>query len=155
NLFRVPSTELRDRRLLTLASAPIDQIQVRVEGKEPFTVAKQASNAWQVIEPSSFPADPELMQAFLSGLADLEILKFVKDVVTDFSPYGLTRPARTYSLFQKSPGNPATNPLVAQVDFGTPLRDTIYARRADEDSVYEVSGAQYEILPDAPYRLRD
>jgi len=108
-------------------------------------------------EAETVAADEELVEEFLAtNLPQLEIVRFVKDVVTDFSPYGLAKPAQQYLLRTTATNSPAaTNQIVAQIQFGTVLRDTIYARRADETSVYEVGLADFYKLPRSAYELRD
>jgi hypothetical protein len=96
DLVRVPPTEFRDRRLVPLPTADIDLIEV--QGAESFTLRHQTNLSWRITEPIDVPADEELVQEFLAtNLPQLEIVRFAKDVVTDFSPYGLKEPAQRYS----------------------------------------------------------
>ena len=155
DLVRVPPTEFRDRRLVPLPTADIDLVEV--QGAERFTLRHQTNLSWRITEPIDVPADEELVQEFLAtNLPQLEIVRFAKDVVTDFSPYGLKEPAQRYILKTTSTNSAwTTNQIVAQIEFGTVLLDTIYARRADETSVYEVGLADFYKLPRSAYQMRD
>jgi Domain of unknown function (DUF4340) len=155
DLVRVAPTEFRDRRLVPLPTTDIDFVEV--QGAENFTLRQQTNHSWRITEPIDVPADEELVQEFLAtSLPQLEIVRFAKDVVTDFSPYGLAKPIQRYIL-QTTVTNSGTltNQIFAQIEFGTILVDTIYARRADETSVYEVGLADFYKLPRAAYQMRD
>ncbi len=157
DLVQKPYTEFRDRSLLSFRPAAVHRIEGRAD--EVFAVQRSSRNDWQIVEPFQAPADRQLMQLFLEDLARLEIVRFEKDVVTDFSPYGLAEPARQYTLkttLTNSTG--LTNVPLLQVDFGaTPTNelDTVFCRRADENSVYVVAFADMFRLERAAFALRD
>ncbi|MEO8426150.1 MAG: DUF4340 domain-containing protein [Verrucomicrobiota bacterium] len=154
DLVRVPPTEFRDRRLVPLPTTDIELVEA--QGAENFTLRHQTNHSWRITEPIDVPADDELVQEFLAtSLPQLEIVRFVKDVVTDFSPYGLAKPSQRYILKTTATNTTITNQIVAQIEFGTILADTIYARRADETSVYEVGLADFYKLPRSAYQMRD
>ena len=74
------------------------------------------------------------------GLQQMEAVELAKEVVTDFSAYGLASPLRRYTLLtaRTNAAGVPTNQILAQLDFGTREKDRIYARRHDETSVYIV-----------------
>ena len=145
-----PVADLRDRRLVSLPPV-IDTIEVRSE--EPFTVRRQTNDTWTVGE--GWLADPPFVRFWLEHLNRLQV-EFVKDVVTDFSAYGLAQPSRQY-LFKTTVTNAAgpTNLVVAQLDFGTNQADRVYARRTDEDSVYSIRLLDYYRMPSASWQMRN
>ncbi len=150
------STDFRDRRLVTFSPSTIERVEVRAT--ENFVLQRQANQSWQInLGPITFPADPELVGGFLNNVNGLEIATFEKDVVTDFSSYGLDPPRRRYTFVATpaslAPGN--TNPIVAQIDFGTNSGPNVLARRTDEGSLYGLPQASLTRLPDAAYQLRD
>ncbi|MHC1769296.1 MAG: DUF4340 domain-containing protein [Verrucomicrobiia bacterium] len=157
DLVQKPYTEFRDRSLLSFRPAAVHRIEAQAD--EAFAVQRSAGNDWQIVEPFQAPADRQLMQLFLEDLARLEIVRFEKDVVTDFSPYGLAEPARHYTLMTTLTNSTGiTNATLLKVDFGsTPTNelDTVYCRRADENSVYVVAFADMFRLERAGYALRD
>lgn len=155
DLLHVPPTDWRDRRLLAIDPARIDLVEAR--GKENFTLRRDPTRGWQVGDTNEVVADVALVQEFLGVyLPQLEIARFAKDVVTDFAPFGLAKPVQQY-FFKTTLTNAGgvTNTLLAQIDFGTSLIDTLYARRSGEDSVYEVGLADFLKLPKAAWELRD
>lgn len=157
DLVQKPYTEFRDRALLSFRPAAVHRIEARAD--EAFAVQRSEDGSWQIVEPFQAPADRQLMQLFLEDLARLEIVRFEKDVVTDFSPYGLAEPARQYTLKTSVTNSTGvTNATLMQVDFGlTPTNelDTVYCRRAGENSVYVVAFADMFRLERAAYALRD
>ncbi|MFO1501609.1 MAG: DUF4340 domain-containing protein [Verrucomicrobiota bacterium] len=157
DLIQKPHQEFRDRALLSFRPTQVDRIEAKAD--ENFTIQKQANGEWQILEPFRARADRQLMQLFLEDLSKLEIVRFEKDVVTDFAPYGLLQPSRQYVL-KTSVTNAVgvTNQTLVQLDFGQPptnAMDTIFCRRSDESSVYVVPFADMFRLERAAYALRD
>jgi hypothetical protein len=152
DLLSTPYADLRDRQLVAFAPDMIDAIEVRAE--ENFLVQRNANGSWTAGE---IPADPVFMTQWLSLLNQLQAAEFVKDVVTDFAPYGLAPPQRQYTL-RTTITNAAgpTNIVVAQLGFGTnAMSDRVYARRADEDSVYSIRLHEYTYMPKAAWQFRE
>jgi hypothetical protein len=153
--LRAPFVEYRDRRLATFDLAAVDNVEVR--GEDAFALRRDTNGAWRVVEPLNFAADAGIVTNLLLALAVLEVSEFVKDVVTDFSAYGLAKPSRRYAL--KATGTnaagTATNVTLVSLDFGTNSGGTIFARRADEESVYAVPAGNVLHVPEALFQVRD
>ena len=127
-------------------------------GTEQFALEQNPTNhTWKLVKPITQPADHELVQAMLKRLAALEASDLVKDVVTDFAPFQLDEPVASYSLWRVPSEGSVTNTLIARVDFGKLdlEKGMVFARRHDENMVYELVNAQLEILPNRHFRLRD
>ena len=157
-MLRKPFTEFRDRRLLKFAPGEVNRIEVR--GEETFTVLRQANHGWRLGEPYNFPADTALINDLMTTLDGLEVVDFVKDVVTpaDFVNYGLAPPAGQYSLQSSmtNTGGAPTNQVLAQIALGSNLQlDKTLVRREVEDSVYAVARGEIERLPKAAFELRE
>ena len=155
-ILRKPHTEFRDRTLLSFDRAAVDRIEVQAP-RERFAFQRQTNGVWSIVEPFQADADSQIMQEFLDTLGKLEIEKFEKDLVTDFSLYGLSPPARQYVL-KSAVTNAAgvTNQIIAQVDFSTNRVNTVFARRLGETSVYGVSYVDTLRLPhQGAYQVRD
>ncbi|MBI3879713.1 MAG: DUF4340 domain-containing protein [Verrucomicrobia bacterium] len=150
-----PFSDYRDRRLATVDPAQADVLEVRAE--DFFTLRRETNGAWRVTEPLNFAADPEIVNDLVASLGSLEVLDFVKDVVTDFSAYGLAKPARQYALktATTNAGGAPTNTLIAQIELGAMQADRIFARRSDEDSVYAVPLGSVLRLPQSLFQVRD
>ncbi len=151
DLLSIPVSELRDRRLLTLPDN-VDTIEVR--SPQPFTAHLQTNGIWMLGDGQE--ADGLFIQEMLAYLKRLQVSEFVKDVVTDFSAYGLAAPSLEYT-FKTTETNAAgpTNLTVAQLDLGTNQGNRIFVRRTDEDSVYALRPSDVHRLPWAPWQLRD
>jgi hypothetical protein len=149
--------DLRDRRLLSFSAADVETIEVK--STENFVVAKQTNNSWAVVQPRQFAADQHLMGEFFANLADLEIIAIAKDVVIDFSTFGLNNPFQ-YTLKRGGPSrSQSSDQVLAQIDFGRTNTEggnmTVFTRRPNDNSVYEVSFGAYISLPAEAYKLRD
>lgn len=154
NDLRLPYTELRDRRLVTVDESAVDLIEIKAE--ERFVLRRANSNSWQISEPAILPADPGLIADFFLNLNSLQILEFKKEVVTDFSEFGLTPPARQYILKanQTNSAGALAAQTIAGIEFGANDVDKVFVRRGDENAVYAVSLGESLRLPRAAFELR-
>ena len=152
DVLATPYSELRERQLVSFAPELVDLVEVR--GEENFIVRRDATGAWKV---GDGLADPNFTAQWLTLLSRLEVTEFVKDVVTDFASYGLAPGQRHFTL-RTAVTNAAgpTNIVVAQVAFGTNgAEERVFARRADEDSVYAIRPLDYSRMPGAAWQFRD
>jgi hypothetical protein len=152
DLLQTPAAEYRDRRLLAFPPASITLVEVRSD--EPFTLRRQTNDTWLTGE--NTPADEPYIRDWLYRLSQLQVAEFVKDVVTDFSSYGLAPPRWQY-LLKTSVTNAAgvTNVVVAEVHFGSNTLEKAFVRRADEDSVYTARYLDCYHMPTAAWQLHD
>lgn len=152
DMLKIPFTELREKRLLTFIPDTINEISFR--GVSPFTLQFQ-TNQWKILEPQEMVADLTLISSLVSDLLSIQAQEFEKDVVTDYSQYGLAQPLRQVII--KAPvtnDGVVTNIVIAQLDFGTNGAGKFYARRPDENSVYAISESDYYRLPMEGWQLR-
>ncbi|HWH70286.1 MAG TPA: DUF4340 domain-containing protein [Candidatus Sulfotelmatobacter sp.] len=159
--WRSPSiNDFRDPHLLALTS-PVDLVEVHGEA-ETFSLQRQGSNTWRVA-PQNFPADPALVKDLFTVLSGMQIAEFAKDVVTPLNlpEYGLAAPARQFvlkaGLTNANGSAQITNVVIADLRFGcgTNQPGKIFARRADESSVYAVNTNDFARLPAASWQLRE
>jgi hypothetical protein len=156
DVLLVPHTEFRDRRLLAFVPDAVQTVEIR--GQENISLLRQTNDVWRVGASSNTFADTALVNEFLTQLASLEAVEFVKDVVTDFTAYGLAKPAQQFVL-QGAITNATgavSNVVLAQLDLGKIYPpDRMYIRRADENPVYAVPLAAARRLPQALWQIRD
>lgn len=148
-----PPSELRDYHLLAFAPEQVEAIEV--EGYEKFTVKRQGTNSWFIPGSQPLAADPDLVREWLNRLASVEGT-VEKDVVTDFSLYGLNPAGRQYSLkaaFTNAAGV-TTNRLLGSVALSTAQGEKVFAR-SSEDSVFYLKLSDVDNLPIYPWQLRD
>jgi hypothetical protein len=151
-LLQTPATEYRDRRLLAFPPGSVTEIEVRSE--EPFILRRQTNEAWLAGETTA--ADVLFIRDWLQHLSQLQVAEFVKDVVTDFSSYGLAPPARRYVLKTTVTNTTGpTNLILGELQFGSNTLEKIFVRRADEDSVYSVRYLDYYRMPASAWQLHD
>lgn len=152
DLLNTSYSDLRDRQLVAFAPELVDVVEVR--GEEKFVVRKNASGAWMA---GDVPVDSVFFAQWLGMLSQIEVTEFVKDVVTDFTSYGL-EPAQREYLLKTSVTNATgpTNVPIARLGFGTnATADRAYARRWDEDSVYSIHLREYTLMPGEVWQFRD
>lgn len=147
-----PYAELRERQVIAFAPELVDLVEVR--GDESFVLRRDASGAWKA---GDVAADPVFIAEWLRLLSNLEAKEFVRDVVTDFTPYGLEPGQRHYTLRTTvTNATGVTNVLIAQLAFGTNGADgRAFARRFDEDSVYGVRMFDFSHMPSAAWQFRE
>lgn len=150
--LRMPESDYRDRRLVALTPGAVTQIDIRSE--EPFTLRRLTNGTWLAGE--TVQADGPFTRDWLTQFSRLQVADFVKDVVTDFSAYGLAPPRRQY-IFKTTVTNAGivTNIVLGELQFGTNTDEKVYVRRADEDSVYAVTMLDYYRMPSAAWQMRD
>lgn len=146
--WRVPAAEYRDRHLFSLQAVP-DSIEVRA--LDQFTLTRQTNNLWRV-EPGNFIADTNYMSELIDAMVQMQITKFVKDVVTgpDLPDYGLGAPAREYTV-----NTGGVDVGGVRVLFGTNQVGVVYVKRSDEASVATVRPVDFDFLPAASWEMRD
>jgi len=145
--------EFCDRRLMIFKPEEVERIEARSD--EAFALERQTNGSWRIVAPYNAPAEGLLVREMLADLADLEFLEFEREVVTDFTAYGLNPPRRQYILKGALTNTPAglTNPTLAQVDFGKPSEHKLFARRSLENSV--VTAVDNGRLPRSAFELRE
>ena len=148
--WRATATDFYDRHLVTIRAVPES---IEIVGEDRFTLVLQTNKQWQV-QPQNFAVDTNYMTHFILALAQLQVEQFVKDVVIEsaLTNYGLATPPRQYLI---KPGANDTNAAPVQLLFGAEKDGLVFARRADEDSVYAVKAADFAFLPAASWEMRD
>jgi hypothetical protein len=153
--IQIRADELRDRYLFSFAPDTVDAVEVK--GPEGYMLRRQPGGGWTLNDPSATAVDAESMREFLLLLTKLEGA-VEKDVVTDFTTYGLVTPAWQIVLrgTLTNANSTATNRVLAHLDLGGRLEDKVFVRRADEPAtVYALALADFLQLPAAGWQLRD
>ncbi len=142
--------QLRDRTLFAGEMAGVRQVEVRGT-KEFVQMIKDARGAWQIQQPVSAPADSAEVARYIEQLYRLRIEDFVADNVSDFSIYGLQGGARQISLG-------GVDGASRMLMIGDELADQdgmVYARRADDSSVFALKAEVLDLLNVLSDRFRD
>lgn len=141
---------LRDRVLFPGETAGLRRIEIR--GPAGFVqLVKEPATGWRIQQPVSTPADTKEVDDFIEKLYLFRIEGFVADNVLDFSIYGLQGESRQISV---GSGDGSSRMLIVGDD--VPDRPGyVYARRADDTSVYTVSADILPLLNMPSERFRD
>ncbi len=145
-----PYMQLRERQILPFTPELVDVIEV--EAEENFVVHRDVGG-WKA---GDVQADPAFVNWWLNQLSQIEATNFVRDIVTDFSPYGLAPGQRQFTLSTAvTNGATVTNVRIAEIAFGTNGAGGVFARRKDEDSVYAVRQLDFSHMPTAAWQFRE
>ena len=162
---------LRNRRLLALSPAEVGHLDIRAGAETVSLHRDPATEAWWVVRPARRKANAELVEALIAAWCTADILEFVADDVTDFTPYELDPPvfhitlgsgphpstelAQAVALPDELPEGddtpPAPQRLVA-VGLGTvdTERGRLFARRDDRNSVFAIDLQMLQRLSASP-----
>lgn len=151
--WRELSAAFRDRQLIAV-SPQVKELEVNAS--ESFTLQRELSNNWHFVT-HKFAPDPAFLLACFQSIDRLRITDSgFHDAVTgpELVRYGLT--SAVYQATLKVPASAgSTNTTATRISFGATNGNIIYARRSDEDSVYEINLADFQKLPTAAWQLRD
>jgi len=152
--LRAPVWDFCDHHLVDSFDPGVDSLaRIEVQSGEPFALQQSTNGLWKITQPVLMPADEQLVLNLLQQLRSLKAIEMEREVVGDFSAFGLDKPSGQYTLRQRG----GTNAVITQISFGLPADDTserIFARRHDEGTVYIVSAADRQNLPAYSYQLR-
>ncbi|MEE2714377.1 MAG: DUF4340 domain-containing protein [Verrucomicrobiota bacterium] len=152
--LRAPVWDFCDNHLVDAFDPGVDSLaRIEVKSGEPFTLQQSTNGLWSITQPVLMPADEKLVINLLQQLRSLKAIEMEREVVGDFSAFGLDKPSGQYTLRQRG----GTNAVMAQISFGSPAGDTserLFARRHDEGAVYVVSAVDRQNLPSYSYQLR-
>ena len=147
--------DFRDPHLLDLTGA-VESVEF-VNGPDHSSAQRQPDGSWRLL-PDDIVADSKLVPELFSTLTNLEILKFVNDVVNtaDLPEYGLSPPLYRLLVRMGCPAAPGatTNSCITELDFGFGT-NKVFAKRIDESFVYEISTNDFARLRVASWQLRD
>ena len=142
-----------DHRLAT-PIAPSELERIEVAAADSFTLGQSTNGVWRLTAPTSLPADQALVMDMLRNILATKAAELKRELVADFSEFGLLEPTAQYTLRTRG----GTNRIQTQLTFGanaSPTGDKLYVRRAEIDSVYVVTSAMRQRLPSYSYKLRD
>ena len=153
--WRAPAVDFRDRRLIQSPTNLLDTIEI--QGADAFSLVRATNGTWRVQAGDSFDADPEMVGELFAILSNMEV-NFEKDVVTDFSAYGL-QPPQFQLLLKGTLTNGVTGqlePFVEPLDIGTGTTNgRVLMRRGKGLGVTSISRQEFDLLLLASWQMRD
>lgn len=132
NLMQKDLYALRDKAVLNIQRSAVQEIRIQI-GPESFSLFKKGGN-WQM-EDQKTEADKEKVIKLLDELDLLKAQKFVEDSPKDLSPYGLAKPQRQITFYDKD------KKLLGRLLIGKDQGDLVYAKSDSQPSVVLVKKA--------------
>ncbi len=141
---------LRDQTLFSGDAAGVRRVEIR--GSAGFAqLVKEPQVGWRVQQPVSALADSKEVDDYLRKLYGFRIKDFIADNVSDFSVYGLQAESRQISLV----GADGSSRMLMVGDDYPDRPGFVYARRADDTSVFTLSADILQLLNVPAKRFRD
>ena len=137
-------SDLRDRHLVRIDMDILDRVTIDAAGKGKAVLARKAES-WTIASRDNQPANSAEVNRLLDLLKNEQVTKFVEDVASDLTKYGLDKPQLqlTFSSFasENTAETIAGEHPFATVAFGKTDGDNVYARVGDEPFVVAVRRA--------------
>lgn len=128
--------DFRDRRVIAFNRDRVSRIVLKYATTELELRAR--GREWEIRRPAKAAADEQAVNSLLASLEKMEAVAFVAEQPKDLAQYGLAAPALSLSLWRRGDGS------AGQVQFGRKTEgDEVFARRADEKSVFSVKGSDF------------
>jgi hypothetical protein len=133
--------DLRDRHLVRIDEKILDRITIDAAGKGKVVLARKNEN-WSLASRNNSPVNAAEVRRFIDTFSNEQVTRFVEDVASNLSKYGLDKPQLqvTFSSFasENTAETKAGERPFASVVFGKIEGDTVYARVGDEPFIVAV-----------------
>jgi len=133
--------DLRDHHLIRIDTKILDHLTIEAPGKGKTVLARKDEN-WTIASRNNAPANSSEVRRLIDTLQNEQVTKFVEDVASNLSKYGLDKPQLvvTFSSFasENTAETKAGEQPFASVAFGKVEGDGVYARVGDEPFVVAV-----------------
>jgi hypothetical protein len=158
DILNTKPADLRDDHLVRIDTNILDRITIDAPGKTKTVLARKDEN-WTITSQNNAPADSGAVRRMVDALQNERVTKFVEDVASNLSKYGLDKPQLqlTFSSFasENTAETKAGEQPFAIIAFGKDDGDNVYARVTDEPFVVAVRrGLLDQISPD-PLRWQE
>jgi len=137
---------LRDHAVLHISSA--NAVSFTLKNKSGEIAAAKDKSDWKLSKPATTLADPDAVNAFLSGIGSAKTTAFVSETPTDLPKYGLSSPAITFTAVNDKGGTWTL--LVGKKD-----GEEYFARDASRPTIFRINQDAYNKLSETFTDLRD
>ncbi len=141
---------LRDRVLFSGDAASVRRIEIRGSAGY-MQLIKDPQSGWRLQQPVAAQAEAKEVEGFVEKLYHFYIEDFIADNVSDFSVYGLQGETRQISV---GSGDGSSRMLIIGDDIAD-KSGYVYARRADDTSVFTLPADVLTLLNVPADRFRD
>lgn len=137
-LLNTKPNDLRDRHLARIDKNILDRVTIEAAGKDKTVLARK-DDKWSIANRKNAPANAAEVEHMIDVVTNDQVTKFVEDVASNLSKYGLDKPALqvTFSSFasENTAETKAGEHPFATIAFGKIEGDSVYARVGDEPFV--------------------
>lgn len=141
DLLNTKPNDLRDRHLVRFDPNILDRFTIESAGKGKTVLARKGEE-WTIPSRNNAPANSGEALRLIDILKNEQVTKFVEDVASNLSNYGLDKPQLQITLSSFASGNTAETKAgeqpFATIAFGKVDGDSVYARLGDEPFIVAV-----------------
>ena len=145
--------DLRDKQILTFKDEDVTRVEIAPQGAEKVTLTRKDKDAWTV-DPGDHPADATEVRSYLSSLRSTRAVDFPDDAGGDLGKYGLVAPRLAVTVTMGKDGG-ATQGLLVGGETTEGTQKQVYAKRADQPTVYALGEWSFRTLGKTAGQLRD
>jgi len=157
-ILNTKPSDLRDYHLVRIDTNILDRITIDAPGKGKAVLARKDGN-WTIATRNNAPADSGAVRRLIDTLQNERVTRFVEDVASNLSQYGLDKPQiqLTFSSFasENTAETKAGEQPFAGIAFGRPEGDNVYARLADEPFVVAVRRSLLDQISSDPLQWQE
>jgi hypothetical protein len=157
-LLNMKPADLRDNHLVRIDTNILDRVTIDAPGKSKTVLARKDGN-WSVVTRNNAPADSGAVRRLIDTLQNERVTRFVEDVASNLSKYGLDKPQLqlTFSSFasENTAETKAGEQPFATIAFGKEDGGNVYARLTDEPFVVAVRRALFDQISPDPLRWQE
>lgn len=137
-------------KILSLKKADISGIDIKKNGQDSVTLAKDSSGNWQITSPQPMHADQDAVSGIVATLSDLSSDRLVDAKAANLDQYGLTHPTIEADVTEK--GGKTEKVLVGDT---LPTGYGAYAAVAGDPRVFSIASYTKSAIDKSPDDLRD
>ena len=150
--------DLRDRHLVRIDTKILDRVTIDAPGKGKTVLARKDEN-WTIANRNNAPANSTEARRLTDVMQNEQVTKFVEDVASNLSKYGLDKPQLTVTFSSFASENTAETKAgeqpFASVAFGKIEGDNVFARVGDEPFVVAVRRTLLDQIWSDPIQWQD
>jgi hypothetical protein len=146
--------DLREKQILTFKDEDVTRVDIAPQGAEKVTLTRKDKDAWTV-DPGDHPADSTEVRSYLSSLRSTRAVDFPDDTGVDLAKYGLVEPRLAVTVTVGKGGGATTESLLVGGETTEGTQKQVYAKRADQPTVYALGEWSFRTLDKTAGQLRD
>ena len=150
--------DLRDHHLVRIDTKILDRVTIDAPAKGKTVLARKGDN-WTIASRNNAPANSSEARRLIDTMQNEQVTKFVENVASNLSNYGLDKPQLTVTFSSFASENTAETKAgeqpFASVAFGKVEGENVYARVGDEPFVVTTRRALVDQIWTDPLHWQD